>query len=78
MKVSDLEKLKRDNAIWGYEVLAENSNGEVSEVKLLLPTNMNRSWYAELLGSAYDRLTRAKTGSLGNLSKGRDGRVDTR
>ena len=78
MKTQDLERLKQANAIWGYEVLAETAAGEVSEVHLVLPTETNRTWYANLMAITYERMQRARTGGLGNLSKGRDGRVSTR
>ena len=77
MKVQDLERLKLDDAIWGYEVLAETNAGDVSEVRLVLPTSTNLSWYKDLLNIVYKKRRQAQTG-LGNAKKGQNSRANYR
>ena len=57
MKEAALKRLQKDGAIATYEILEEDSDGNVLEYKVRHYA-VKQVWYANLLSAAYDKVTR--------------------
>ena len=58
MREDALKRLQNDGAIASYEVLDQDSDGNIIEYKIKNYT-VKKSWYAGLLAAAYDKAQRA-------------------